>query len=479
MGTSVSINIVKVWFGLIKSHLSSEISPDRYALIKRGNLLIATGSFIAIGETIIAVYLDLHKVHIKQTLFFSSIMLAITFVFFLIPVIKKNLHVWYEWVAFGIYMILFLIAFCIWEYRLGELRILAVINAITTVTILLSYISTFQSLIISAGVLICYYMVSSYAISSGGQPGSLTREAFLSFCLFPAFMLISLAAYYMNKKRKELQEIKSELEKLNNNLIETNKKLKAEQRLTEIEMDLARDIQHALFPAVSTDYSDWDLAYITIPAGAVSGDFYDFYKEGENLKGISLFDVSGHGLAPGLVTILTRPILYNYFSIFKSLRLGRVIESTSYEILEQLDEVNLYIAGLIVRIENMDVEYVNAGHPDILHLKTATGEICVIKDPETKFKGPPVGLSITDSTYSSYKFRVQSGDFLIFYSDGLTESRNSSGESYGLERLSDTLGNSPGKDAGGILNDIKESLYNFTGDVKSGDDVTIIVAGKK
>ena len=196
----------------ILSYLTAKIPADRHVLILHGNLLITAGSLIAIIETFIAVSLGLHHVPYTHTIFISIIILSMTTVFTSIPYFKKNLRIWHELALFLIYLLFFLFAFCLWEYRLGELRFLAIINAITSIIILLSYTNIFQSLLISISTLICYYSISWYAIKISGQPGSLQKEAFLSFCLFPAFMLISFAAYYVNKSRIEIQRIKNELE---------------------------------------------------------------------------------------------------------------------------------------------------------------------------------------------------------------------------------------------------------------------------
>jgi serine phosphatase RsbU (regulator of sigma subunit) len=52
--------------------------------------------------------------------------------------------------------------------------------------------------------------------------------------------------------------------------------------------------------------SGWDIAFTSRPKSGVSGDFYDFYTNGDKLEGLSLFDVSGHGVAPALITILSK-----------------------------------------------------------------------------------------------------------------------------------------------------------------------------
>jgi len=331
----------------------------------------------------------------------------------------------------------------------------------------------------SIPTLICYYAVTWYSIIVAGQKGSLVKEVFLSLCLIPGFLLISSAAYYNNRRRKDIQKVKNELEAVNKELTEAFDKLKKEQELTEIEMDLARGIQRAIFPGKSPLTTDWDVAFVTESFGAVSGDFYDFYSKDNSLKGISLFDVSGHGVAPALITILIRPVLYSNFIRFASSGLGKVIDSVNAELYSKLEEVDIYITGVLLRMNDSDVEYVNAGHPDLLLFNSFTKEIKVITDESASFKGCPVGILDTGYRYPSYRFSVSQGEFLIFYSDGLTESKNSAGEMFGVEGLSSALSSSKGKDSSGILDDVMEAFNRFITDSVAEDDITLIIAGKK
>ena len=469
---------IKRWRGMKLSYLTSEVPPDKYDLFLRGNLLVFSGYVIATLETLIAIYAGLTIITYEQTFYISIPILLLSCIITSITYFNKNLLVWHELLLFGIYVITYLVAFCVWIYWLGDLRFLGILNAITAVTVALSYTNALQSLFMSMPTLICYSAVTFYSIVIAGQPGSLMRETFLSLCLFPAFLFIASTAYYINRKREDIEQANNELEKLNYDLTYVNDRLKKEQHLSEIEMDLASEIQNAIFPKKAVNTTDWDIAFLTKPYGAVSGDFYDFYCRGNSLKGVSLFDVSGHGVAPALITILAKPVLYSYFNKFESSRLGLVFESANSELLDELETVNLYITGLLLRMNGLEVEYVNAGHPDLFHLKASGGNLNVMNDAADSFKGHPLGISRVRQEYQSIKFNVAPGDFLIFYSDGLTECRNEMGEQFGVKRLSDVILSFKKGNSAGLLAHIMKSFYDFTANAKAGDDITIIIAGK-
>lgn len=474
-----SKSCIAQWRDRIKVSLRSEISPEQYALNLRGSRLIAAGSFIAIFETFFSLYLGIRQAPYIQFLMISLFVITATSVLLSVTYFNKKIILWKQWLLFGVYLIFFLFCFCFWIYRLEELRILAIIAAFTIITILLYYTDFFQSLLISVLILISYYSVSWYSIKIAGQAGSLLKESFFSLCLLPSFLIISSAAYYINKKRSDLQNAKSELMKLNSDLSYANEEFRKEQTMTEIEMDIAGEIQRAILPGKVPSVSGWDIALMTKPYGAVSGDFYDFYCRDNNLKGISLFDVSGHGVAPALITILAKPVIYNYFSRCEYSVLGSVLDSANTDLIDQLEEVNLYITGMILRMDGDQVEYSNAGHPDLLHYKSSLKKVEKVIDPDSATKGHPIGIFFPVAEYSSISFPVESGDFLVLYSDGLTEYRNLTGEQFGIIRLTDAISSSMSVDAAGIMKNITDSLNGFSGDTKPGDDITIIVALKK
>ncbi|PKL19537.1 MAG: hypothetical protein CVV49_00435 [Spirochaetae bacterium HGW-Spirochaetae-5] len=464
---------------MIKNYLVSPIPAERNALFIRGSLLITAGSSIAILETFAAIYLGLHTVTYRNAIFIAVFVTVMNSLLILITYIKKKFLVWHEWAIFGTTLIICQIGFSLWVYRLADLRFLALINALTIITIVLYYTNLVQSVLISAGTLLNYILVTWYSIIIAGQTGSIAQEAFYSISIFPSFILVSSAAYFINKKRDALHAVKAELEKLNYDLSLTNEQLKKEQLMSEIEMDIASEIQEVIFPRRTPAVTDWDMAFITRPYGAVSGDFFDFYTKDHNLHGISLFDVSGHGVAPALITILAKPVIYSNFQKCSSLKLGAVLESSNDELHDELEAVNLYITGLMLRMTDSDVEYVNAGHPDLLHYQAESKSVRVITDSLSSFKGHPLGITMACQQFNSLNFKVKRDDFLVFYSDGLTESRNSAGIQYGTSRLIDAIENSNASDAGEMLDHIIGSLNNFAGYIKPGDDITIIVARKK
>ncbi len=459
--------------------LFKEIDPLRYTLTIRGNILVFAGYCIATIETFIAIKCGFTPITYADTALISATVLIFTILVTTAVYFQKRFLLWHEWLMFLSHLFVYAVTFCIWVYTLQELRIIGLLLSLTAVTIVLSYTNRLQSLLMSSTTLICYFSVVYYSIVLHNQPGSFYRELFLTICLVPAFMLIAVVSDYLNMKNEELNEAKSKLEFLNENLVETNSTLKYEQKLSKIEMDLAHDIQRALFPLTPPMTEDWDIAFMSKPKSGVSGDFYDFYHCNKKLQGISLFDVSGHGVSSALITILAKPVIFRNFNSLTEERPGQILKASHEDLLDQLEEVNIYITGVIMRMTENFVEYVNAGHPDILHKEYLTGKVRAITDKDGNFKGGPLGIGSLKLKYDTLKFPVAENDFIVVYSDGLTETRNSEGLTYGSGRLTETIRNIDKTDAAEILKDLLSDFHRFRGNEPSSDDYTIIVARKK
>ncbi len=456
----------------------NETNPHRYYLLYRGQMLVFAGYCIVTLETFLAIKLGLTQITYIETLIISSSVLVVTLILFLFIALKKKLIVWQEWMVFSVDMVFYLAFFCFWIYLLGNLRILGLFSSLVAITIVLSYTTFFQSIFMSMTTVVCYFAVTYYALTKGGQYGSIEREGFLTFAMLPAYLLIAATAKMMEMQRRKAQRAKRELEHANADLHEVNRKLLYEQSLTEIEMELAHDIQASLFPARPPVVSGWDIAFLSRPKSGVSGDFYDFYTVGETLEGLSLFDVSGHGVAPALITILSKPVLFRNFKKLSGERVSAIIDATNQDLMEQLEDVNIFITGILLRMNDNMIEYVNAGHPDLLHLKNSTGKVRVVSDPDGRFKGKPVGISSRKSQYSSVKFTISSGDFILMFTDGLIESRNIEGATFGRERIEEAFAETAEMSAVEALNHIMQRSREFSGDEPAADDITVIIGRK-
>ncbi len=269
------------------------------------------------------------------------------------------------------------------------------------------------------------------------------------------------------------------LESLNEELSAANRGLEEAQQKAQLDMAMAINVQADLMPSSPPVLDDWDLAFHFEPAAGISGDMYDFYVVDGKLKGVSLFDVSGHGISSGLITILARSIISRNFHRHLRLRLSDVMERINRELIIDIGGVDHYLSGILLRFQDNIVEYANAGHHDLLYKKYPGNRVSLVRHKEREGKSLFLGLDNVDYSYDFLKFKIFSGDILFLYSDGLVECLNDSGECFGADRLHQTLLAAPDGSAEEAASYIYRTYKSFIGDRKPADDLTFMVIRKK
>jgi len=285
----------------------------------------------------------------------------------------------------------------------------------------------------------------------------------------------------VNAINSELQAAIEEVEAINDSVITANHDLEEQRRIADTDMKMAVHLQRRFFPQVPPLNCGWDVAVFLKPLHGISGDFYDFYQQEGELCGLSLFDVSGHGISSGLITLLARSIIYREFISKTEQDLSSVISDINDRLIEEMGESNNYLTGIILRIINNDIFYVNAGHPDLLLKRNNTEEVFPVMPTinNDDFKGPFLGMSSMKDVFHSMKFSVETGDVLLLHSDCLNEGTDRDGRHYGISRISKSLSSiDRSHPAVDILSHIIADFETFTTGVHHDDDLSVIVMKK-
>lgn len=273
----------------------------------------------------------------------------------------------------------------------------------------------------------------------------------------------------------ELQAAMEELEAVNEALTLTNRDLENAHRIAALDMNMAVNVQRSMFPKRPPAVKGWDIAFEFLPMSGVSGDLYDFYTESGVLKGIALFDVSGHGIASGLITMIARSVVHRNFLSGADRRLGSILEAINGELIRELDKVDNYLTGILLRIDGDNVEYVNAAHPDLYIRRALSGSVRAVTSGDGAFKGSLLGINAIEQHAKALKFRMDEGDFLLLASDCLFESQNAEGIEYWPEHLERAISVAPRESAAGMLDCILDDFRRFIGEKGVADDLTAIV----
>lgn len=301
---------------------------------------------------------------------------------------------------------------------------------------------------------------------------------------FLAMLIISFASMsnkveFLNANLERLvQNRTEELTKSNSALEETNAHLKYEIERAEKEIELASFVQQSFYNIQLPDFKNFEVAYYNRPMAGVSGDLYDFYFTKDTLNGFGLFDVSGHGISSGLVTMLVKNIINDEFNKGKKLPLEEVMNITNERIITQKGNVENYLTGILARINGNNIDFVNAGHPNVIHFKAKTKNLELIKRGNTIESGI-IGISGFPVNFECVSVPIEKGDILLLYTDGVTETMNRNREEFGLERLKRTFLKNTDLKLNEQIQNIVDEAKTFANRTKIADDITLVMLKKK
>ncbi len=235
----------------------------------------------------------------------------------------------------------------------------------------------------------------------------------------------------------------------------------------EQELQLGFEMQSSLIPAGVPTLDGWEFAAWWQPAREVSGDFYDFIPLAKQL-GVVVADVADKGVQAALFMALTRSIV-------------RASMTALHEPAESLNQANRLIAadatdGMFVTLcyaqfdTDGRVTYVNAGHnPPLWYRAEIDGFV------ELTQTGIFMGFE-TDEPLEQKTVTAAPGDFLMLYTDGVTEAMNAAGDLFGEARLVDVLRTHRNASAKDIRDGILSALDDFIEDTAQSDDITLVIA---
>jgi len=237
------------------------------------------------------------------------------------------------------------------------------------------------------------------------------------------------------------------------------------------DLEIAREIQSWLVPSHPPEVPGANIAFATRPQNSVAGDYYDaFYPNAENREKLMVViaDVAGKSVPAALLMATLQASL-------------RTIAGENGPLADLVARLNLYacahsLNGLrfttAVLSEYNPVSrrltYVNAGHNAPI-LRHANGALETLE-----VGGMPLGIQ-PSTNYETASLELKSGDALIFFTDGVVEAFNESGEEFGNERWLSAIRNLPDWDAQQTLQYLMKGVDEFVGATRQSDDITCLV----
>jgi len=237
-------------------------------------------------------------------------------------------------------------------------------------------------------------------------------------------------------------------------------------RALDSEIAAAAEIQGHLFPSANPQLDGFDIASRYIPLGSVGGDFYDFVPVQDEHVGIVIGDVAGKGIPAAILMAATRAVLLGHIETIYAA--SDIVANANRSLCRDVADdqfVTLFYGALDTASRRFT--YCNAGHA--LPLVFREGQSCELVEG-----GMALGVD-PDADYEEAQFTIRTGDVLVFYTDGLTETMDPDGDQFGRERIFDAAAPHLALPAADLLDRLSLAARGFARGAPATDDFTLIV----
>lgn len=241
-------------------------------------------------------------------------------------------------------------------------------------------------------------------IGRGQLPSSTILNWALTFGATTAFGVLLVSLY---RVQQELKQSRFELAR------------------KDVELQIAREVQAALFPRTLPVDLGLSLSAICIPAEGISGDYYDILRCPDGRIAMAIADISGKGVSAAILMSNIQARFRALIEMNDSLsEVCRLLNDHLYDFSEPERFATFFVGQW--RPGSSRLEYVNAGH--LVPIVVGQREIAL------RLGGPPLGM-FPDQDFLGGSEEFSEGDLIVLFSDGIIEATNEAGEDFGEERL--------------------------------------------
>jgi sigma-B regulation protein RsbU (phosphoserine phosphatase) len=235
----------------------------------------------------------------------------------------------------------------------------------------------------------------------------------------------------------------------------------------EHELKLAREIQQGLLPRRMPEIPGFEVRAIWQSAREMAGDFYDAFTLSDDAFGVVMADVSDKGAPSALFMAVARSMIRSY--AFAGMSPFETLSQTNDLILEDAESgMFVTVFHSVFHADGSSI-HINAGHNPPLLYHAKTNEATYMPRG-----GRAIGWFPENPLHES-QLHLQSGDLIVYYTDGLTDAENPAGENFGEERLAQAVLGAAGQSAEGVVDQIIRAVEVFGEGVLPFDDLTLMV----
>ena len=245
----------------------------------------------------------------------------------------------------------------------------------------------------------------------------------------------------------------------------------------EFDLRLASSIQRYLLPENLPQTENLEFAVKYLPQQLIGGDFYDFFKLPHGKIGVVIGDVSGKGIPAAILMALCQTKL-RYIAMSGKSPAQTLCLLNSEMVHAMRSDMFITIIYLVIDPKSGEARFARAGHEPPLLARADSEEAA----QPLKSSGMALGMvseELFDEVMEDASFKMNSGDVLVLYTDGLTEAANPEGGEFTAKKLAQTISTLRSRNANDLNDEIIKSVEAFMGPGnKYGDDLTLLTVKK-
>jgi phosphoserine phosphatase RsbU/P len=238
------------------------------------------------------------------------------------------------------------------------------------------------------------------------------------------------------------------------------------------ELQLAREMQTSFLPQEIPQIPGWEFTALWQPAREVAGDYYDFIPVGSEGLGLVIADVTDKGAPAALFMVFSNSIVRA--SLHPDMAPSESIQNANRLIASKSPNA-MFVTLVYVLLEPNTGQaiYVNAGHNPPLYYNKQENQL-----QHLSRTGMVLGID-PETPYFQRSMILTPGDFLLLYTDGLTDAMDHQNQPFGMERLEAVVWESRDQNANYIVSRIEAALSSHSGGVIPFDDVTLVLVKRQ
>ena len=239
-------------------------------------------------------------------------------------------------------------------------------------------------------------------------------------------------------------------------------------------LELAREVQQKLLPKDNPVVAGLDVAGRSIYCDETGGDYYDFLplpqKNGRNKMAVVVGDVSGHGISSALIMATVRSSLRQRLSLPGSI--SQIIVDVNRQLAADVEDSGQFVTAFFLEIDpcKQVINWVRAGHDPAIFYSAAGDQF-----EELNGEGMALGVDPHAQYEQNEKSNIKTGSIVVLGTDGIWESRNSSGEMLGKDVIKEVIRENASLNAAEIMEAVITKIRKFQEGLKSEDDLTLVV----